>query len=227
MNLYQDESGCLGFKLGSSKYYVVVILCCDEAKRISNIVRKFKGQIIKDGWPKYIEIKAFNLFHAPYNSTIPTTYKYKNDPVTPIKMILRRLMACDVEIDVIVVKKERIIEDLQKLPNSILLNYFSGRVLIDRIVRYDNVNLYVDMTNKQTHDSQHYDGYIKTGAYLTKKGFFPLNIEHVDSNVVLGVSAVDFLSWSIFRKYEYGDPRFYDLVKHKISILKTFYFHEK
>jgi hypothetical protein len=30
MNILQDESGCLGFKSGSSKYFVVVVLCSDD-----------------------------------------------------------------------------------------------------------------------------------------------------------------------------------------------------
>jgi len=227
MNIYQDESGCLGFKAGSSRYYVVAILCSNEPKRIANVIRKFKGQLIKDGWPKGIEIKAANLYYASYDTRIPNTYKYKNNPTEPIKTILRRLAACDIEIDTIIIKKERISKDLQGLPNSVLLNYYSGRVLIDRIVRYDEVNLYVDMTNKQTHDSQHYDGYIATGAYLTKRRFFPLNIQHVDSNIVRGVSAVDFLSWAIFRKYESSDNQYFDIIKNKISTFKTYYFREK
>lgn len=227
MNLYQDESGDLGFKAGSSKYFVVVILCSEESKRISNVVRKFKGQLIKAGWPSDIEIKAHNLYDTPRNRDIPDTYKYKRNSAKPIETILRRLTACEIEIDAIVVRKDRINTDLRNLPNSILLNYFSGRVLIDRITKYGNVNLYVDLTNKQTHDSHHFDGYIKTGTYLTKKAFFPLNIEHVDSNVVRGVSAVDFFAWSVFRKYEYNDSRFVNIFKHKISTLKTYYFRAK
>lgn len=224
MNIYQDESGCLGFKSGSSEYFAVALLCTDESKRISNVIRKFKGQLIKDGWPKKIEIKANHLFAAYFDERIPDTYKYKLNSSKPIEIILHKIIACEIEIDAIVVKKERINEDLRGLPPSILLNYFSGKVLVDRITQYDNVNLYVDMTSKQTHDSQHFDGYIRTNAYLTRKAFFPLSIEHVDSNVVRGVSAADFLSWSIFRKYEFGDSRFFNILEPRISRLKTFFF---
>jgi len=30
------------------------------------------------------------------------------------------------------------------------------------------------------------------------------------------LQAVDFVSWAIFRKYEYGDDSYYDLIKDKI-----------
>lgn len=226
MNIYQDESGCLGFKAGSSKYYVVVLLCTENSKPIGNVIRKFKGSIIKSGWPKDFEIKANHLFQAKYNEKVPKEYKYKDSPEVPIFDILTRLARCDIEIDIIVVLKEKINSNLRTLPHGILLNYYSGQVLIDRIVRYDEVHLYVDETNKQTHSLQPFDGYIKTGALLTKKCNFPFEIVHGNSNVITGISAVDFVSWSVFRKYESDDARFFDLIKHKIKTFKHFYFRQ-
>ncbi|MFC1928846.1 hypothetical protein ACFLXK_04500, partial [Chloroflexota bacterium] len=71
MNIYQDESGCLGFKVASSKYFVVALLCPQNGKHLSNIVRKFKGTSIKSNWPKTLEIKAHNLFVAKSDPRIP------------------------------------------------------------------------------------------------------------------------------------------------------------
>ncbi|HHT9144460.1 MAG TPA: hypothetical protein ACFYD4_02095 [Candidatus Wunengus sp. YC61] len=31
-----------------------------------------------------------------------------------------------------------------------------------------------------------------------------------------GLQAVDFISWAIFRKYEYGDDSYYNIIKEKI-----------
>lgn len=224
MNIYQDESGCLGFNAGSSKYFVVALLCPRNSKHIANVMRKFKGRIIKSGWPKNVEIKAHNLFLARTDSRIPSDYKYKQTPEVPLLDILRRLANCDLEIDAIVVLKSRINDDLRTLPYGILLNYYSGRVLIDRILCYEDVHLFVDETSKQTHDLLQFDGYIRTGALLTRKRNFPLEIVHGNSNVIHGISAADFTSWSIFRKYESRDDRFFDLIKHKIVNLKTYYF---
>jgi hypothetical protein len=224
MNIYQDESGCLGFSAGSSKYFVVALLCPLNSKHMANVMRKFKGHIIKAGWPKDVEIKGHNLFMAGIDSRIPSNYKYKKTPEVPILDILGRLANCDLEIDAIIVLKSRINDDLRTLPYGILFNYYSGRVLIDRILCYNEVHLYVDETSKQTHDLLHFDGYIRTGALLTRKRNFPLEIVHGNSNVIHGISAADFVSWSIFRKYESGDDRFFKLIKHKITNLKTYYF---
>lgn len=224
MNIYQDESGCFGFNKGSSKYFVVALLCPNNSKHISNVMRKFKGSLIHSGWPKQIEIKAHNLFMSQFDIRIPSEYKFKNAPETPIFTILSKLNNCDIEIDAIVVLKEKILPSLRPLPKGILLNYFSGRVLIDRIVKYDEVHLYVDETSKQTHNLQHFDGYIQTGVFLTKKQYFPFEIVHGNSDIIYGISAADFVSWSIFRKHEFDDPRFFDVFKNKIKNLKTYFF---
>ncbi|MFC1929163.1 hypothetical protein ACFLXK_06200, partial [Chloroflexota bacterium] len=122
--------------------------------------------------------------------------------------------------------KSKINSDLRTLPYGILFNYYSARVLVNRIVRYDDVHLFVDETSKQTHNLLEFDAYIKNGALLTKKRNFPLEITHGNSNVIHGISAVDFIAWSIFRKYESQDTRFFDLIKQKIENFKPYYFRE-
>ena len=94
MNIFQDESGDLGFQTGSSRFYVVVLLCTENSKHIGNIIRKFKGQIIKSGWPRDLEIKAHHLITANRNFDIPLNYRYRESPEIPILYILRRLTSC-------------------------------------------------------------------------------------------------------------------------------------
>jgi len=216
----------LGFNTGSSKYFVVALLCPQNSKHLANVIRKFKGRVLKSGWPSDLEIKAHNLFLARTDIRIPGNYKYKQTPEVPILDILTRLANCDIEIDAIVVLKNRINDDLRTLPYGILFNYYSGRVLIDRILCYDEVHLFVDETSRQTHDLLHFNGYIRTGALLSRKRNFPLEIVHGNSNVIHGISAADYVSWAIFRKYESRDERFFDLIKHKITNLKTYYFRQ-
>jgi len=224
MNIYQDESGCLGFQSGSSKYFGIALLCPNNSKHVGNVIRKFKGKLIKVGWPKGYEIKAHNLFVAGTDRRVPQGYTYKATPEVPILDILRRITNCDIEIDAMVILKSKINSNLRTLPNGILLNYFSGQVLIDRVLQYSDVNLYVDETNKQTHDEQHFDGYIKTQALIKRGSNFPFNIVHGNSNVIAGISAVDFVSWAIFRKYEFQDDRFYNIISGKIKHFKPFFF---
>lgn len=140
--------------------------------------------------------------------------------------MLTRIANTDIEIDTIVVLKNKINNDLRTLPYGILFNYYCARVLVDRIVLYDDVHLYVDETSKQTHDLLQFDAYIRNGALLTKKRNFPLDIVHGKSNIIHGISAADFVTWSIFRHFESKDDRFFILIKEKIKNFKTFYFRE-
>lgn len=224
MNIFQDESGCLGFQPGSSSYFVVTLLCPQNSKHISNVIRKFKGDVIAAGWPRQLEIKASSLFHAKYNPVVPQNYAFKNNPEKPIFDVLKRLNSCSIEIDTIVVNKAKINANLRTLPFGILWNYFSAQVLVDRITKYDDVILICDEHNKESHSQLHFDGYILTSAKMTKGRNFPCQIIHANSNVVRGISAVDFICWAIFRNYEFNDVRFFKLVQAKIQFLKRFFF---
>jgi hypothetical protein len=208
MNIFQDESGCLGFEAGSSKYFIVALLCPEDSKLLGHIVRKFKGNLISKGWPKTKEIKATHLHMAKYDPQVPDAYQFKNDPDRPITDILNKISKTNIEIDAIVVNKKNIEPRLRTLPYGVLYNYFSRNVLVKRTIQYDESFLYIDRTSKQSHKIKHFDDYIYTEALLAKGENFKFSIAHVDSNVVAGICAVDFLSWGLSRLYEFKDDRF-------------------
>jgi hypothetical protein len=224
MNIFQDESGDLGFKRGSSKYFIITLLCPENSKHLGNVVRKFKGRLIKLGWPNTIEIKATHLHMAKHNADIPSAYKYKNSPDIPILEFLQRLASLEVVIDAIVVNKAKINTGLKTLPYGVLYNYYSKNVLVDRIIKYDYAILYIDRTSKQTHKMKHFDDYLYTEALIAKGHNFPFQIEHCDSNVISGISAVDFVAWALSRKFEQKDDAFYKVISGKIGVLKQYYF---
>ena len=206
----------MGFSPGSSKYFIITLLCPHNSKTIANTVRKFKGSLIKSGWPGTIEIKANHLHHAQYDSRIPASYKYKTSPDEPIISILSKLAAQPVEIDVIIVNKARINADLRTLPYGVLYNFYSRLILIERIKKYDEACLFIDRTSKQTHSLKRFDEYIYTEALLAKGRAMNFTIIHGDSNLIRGISAVDFISWAISRKYEFADDGFWRIFQNKV-----------
>lgn len=224
MNIFQDESGCLGFQPGSSKFFIITLLCPDNSKHLGNIIRKFKGEILQSGWPKNIEIKANHLHMARHDNRIPCEYKYKSTPDAPIMRILKWMASTSIEVDAIIIKKDKINDGLRTLPYGVLYNYFSKNVLVERITKYDDVILFIDRTSKQTHKMKRFDDYIYTEALLAKGHDFNFEIKHEDSNVITGISAVDFISWGLSRKHEFNDPSFWQLFKHKIVTYKRYFF---
>ena len=48
-------------------------------------------------------------------------------------------------------------------------------------------------------------------------------LEGLDSKDVYGLKAVDFFSWSVFRKFEYSDNRFFNLILEKLKRRREWY----
>jgi len=134
------------------------------------------------------------------------------------------MASTSIEVDAIIIKKDKINDGLRTLPYGVLYNYFSKNVLVERITKYDDVILFIDRTSKQTHKMKRFDDYIYTEALLAKGHDFNFEIKHEDSNVITGISAVDFISWGLSRKHEFNDPSFWQLFKHKIVTYKRYFF---
>jgi len=224
MNIYLDESGELGFHPRSSKHYVIACVCTDNSKRIAKRFKKYAGFLIRNGWPKEIEPKAARVFNSPFDQEIPDTFKFKKNPYTVILDFLDRLVKMDFEIDTFVVRKAGIEKRLRTVPFGILHNYYARQILIPRIIQYDNVHLFVDQRSKERHAHLHFSAYIETEAFMTKGEHFPLQILHEDSQVVKGISVVDYISWSIFRLFESGDNRYFDVIRSKVVKLEKWFF---
>jgi len=61
-----------------------------------------------------------------------------------------------------------------------------------------------------------FDEYIYTEVLLAKGHGMNFAIIHGDSNIVRGISAVDFFSWAVSRKYEFSDDTFWQLFRNKV-----------
>ncbi len=222
MQIFMDESGELGFHPHSSHYYVIACLCTDDSKAIRNRYKAFRGYLINHGWPKGIEPKASRVFNCQRHPGIPNSFEFKTNPSPEIIRFLSELAKKDFVIDAIIIKKKNILERLRSAPFGILHNYFAGRVLIPRILSCSEANLIVDQRSKERHSQNLFNGYIAT-SIRTKKDI-ELHIVHGDSQIVNGLGTVDYLSWAIFRKYEFKDNRFFDPIQGKINRLRQWYF---
>ena len=61
------------------------------------------------------------------------------------------------------------------------------------------------------------------GDALIKSVNLSMQLQAGNSNSVYGLRGVDFIAWSIFRKFEKNDSRFFDLFKERISIERKWY----
>jgi hypothetical protein len=168
--------------------------------------------LFKKGWDKTREVKAAALCNDR---------KYGKEAV---KGILDRLVVIDsLKINYIVVNKEGIInERFKKAPYGIAYNYFTGELLKQLIFtdKFYEANLTYDKRNKETHANKPFIEYLNTlilGESFENNINAEFKLQGNDSNKCYGLLAADFFSWSLFRKYEFGDDGFCNLFSHKIG----------
>lgn len=182
------------------------------------VIRTFEKKLLKNGWPKQVEIKAAHIFRTRFMKNIPSTYKYKNNPTPLLREVLTKLSNCDIEVDYISVKKEKLSDSLKAAPFGIVYNYLAGQLLSARFKSSAKVHLIVDAQNKEVHSGKHFDGYIETKAFESSPNIRLLQIEHLDSHRDRRLRAVDYFAWAVFRKYEHNDERFYNVIRGKLNI---------
>jgi len=224
MFIFLDESGgSTGFnrdgtiKGGSSITFNIALICCSDSKCVVRTVKSFEKRLIGKGWPKDIEIKAANLYAAKYSDDIPDDYEYKEHPELPILEILDRICRCEIDIDYFSVKKRHLHDGLKAAPFGIIYNYVAFQVLEHRLKNAIHLELIVDAQNKEIHSGKTFNGYIRTKAFEVTDTLRTINISHLDSAKDRRLRAVDFVSWSVFRRYEHGDNRFYEQLKSRMN----------
>lgn len=201
--IFLDESGDLGFnfkKKKTSKVFIITCLFVENKRSIEKIIRKTHSELKK----KYK--RRFGVLHA-----------VKEKPITH-QRLLKRLSEKDCAIMAIYLNKKRVYTKLQN-EKQVLYNYVAN-ILLDRI--YTKKLLPLSKTvllvasRRETNKflNQNFKNYLNNQI---------VNRHKVNVRVVIktpyeekSLQAVDFTSWAIFRKYEYGDDSYYNLIKNKI-----------
>jgi len=201
--IFLDESGDLGFdftKERTTNYFVITLLYSSEKKKIEKIVKK-----IHRGLKKKYKGKTSHL-HAS-----------KEKPVTR-KRLLALLVKNKINIMVIYLNKRKVYTKLNT-EKDVLYNYVTN-ILLDRIytkklVPTDNDILLV-ASRKETNKflNRNFKQYLSKQIKNNFKSTLNVIIKTPFEEKAL--QAVDFVSWSIFRKYEYNDNSYYNIIKDRI-----------
>jgi hypothetical protein len=230
--IFCDESGEASFSQNTAYEHFsicTITVSGDKISKIKNTMKRKKTILYKLGWPKQIEIKASILHGLKRNKQIPQTVKEKIDGDQFIKDVLLTLKnSCSPRVDYIAVKKGGLTDDaFRRAPYGITYNFYAGKILVPLILEYRDCHLTVDKRNKEMHHQKYFTGYIETKARgdAFEKGIDVTSIEikHGESDIEYGLQAVDFFSWSIYRKISYKDLRFLELFKDLVRIKEEWY----
>lgn len=211
--VYLDESGELGFSSGSSNFFIITMVTTPEAKKLKNVMRKEKKKLHDLGWPKEIEIKGTSLFRSHLKEKIPGCIS--DNRVQHIQKIIGRIKGCGTKFHYCCVDKNKLTDAMKSAPYGVLYNIFSARLLgeIYRSHTKCEMAMIVDQRSKETHDWAKFDGYVTTTMFADFAYDGELTITHAESDKIIGLQAVDFISWGLFRFYEHKDETFADLIK--------------
>ena len=202
--IFLDESGDLGFdfsKKRTSKIFIITCLFVSKKRKIEKIVSKTHAELKK----KYK--KRGGVLHA-----------YHEKPITR-QRLLKRLNDSDCSIMTIYLNKKRVYTRLQN-EKEVLYNYVTN-ILLDRICtkKLIDINKPINLiaSRKETNKflNLNFKNYLKNSAVNNHK--LKLSIEIRTPFEEKSLQAVDFASWSIFRKWQYGDDSYYNIIKQKIA----------
>ena len=223
--LYIDESGELGTHSNSSQYFVIAALCTPSPSALTKRMKKNVATLINKGWPKEIEVKGYNVWNCQHNKSIPSHFDDQREQI--INNILRDVLGGDAKIIYSVAKKSNLKKHLLEAPYGIAYNFLTAKLLTRSFSKFfpKQAIITVDRRSKETHDKSKFDGHIETQLLAESDPPHPgpITILHEDSERVHGLLAVDFVSWALFRHYEFDDSRFMEILKPKIGFRDPWY----
>lgn len=200
--IFMDESGNLGFnfdKRGTTSYFLITFLFSRSKRPIEKCVKKVHLGLRK----KY---KKIGVLHA-----------YIEEPVTK-RRLLSLLAEKDCKIMTILLNKKKVYTKLQD-EKPVLYNYVTN-ILLDRIftkklIQSDD-SIKIIASRKETNKflNENFKSYLHSQLAANYKVKVSISVKTPAEQKAL--QAVDFVSWAIFRKYEYKDDTYYNLIRGKI-----------
>lgn len=199
--IFLDESGDLGFKETSSKWFLFTIALTSDARALARVVKKIWRPLKK-------KHKRLGELHASHEKDITR------------RRVLKQLSEVnDLKVLCVILNKRKVYVDLQNQKNY-LYNY-TANILLDRLhtkevlVPKEPIHLFIDRKDTKKRLRENFISYLTSSMKKRRDGAFVVELHSSHENKSL--QAVDFISWAIFRKYEKGDYEFYEIIKEKIA----------
>jgi len=198
-----DESGDLGFnftKKKTSKFFIITFIFIENKRLLEKIVSKTHKELKKK------HKRMGGVLHC-----------YKEKPTTR-KRLLKRLTEKDCSVMTVYLNKKKVHTKLQD-EKAVLYNFVTN-ILLDRICTKEllpkDEQIILIASKKDTNKflNENFKNYLKKS--LNTKHKLKIKIEIKTPFEEKSLQAVDFVSWSIFRKQEHNDEVYYNLIKEKI-----------
>lgn len=201
--IFLDESGDLGFdpKKKNSEFFVITILSIQDKKKLEKIVKKVHRSLRKK-----VKRLSGGVLHA-----------VREKQKTRVKL-LKLVAKEDCRIMTIYLLKKKVYTHL-KDEKHVLYNYVTN-ILLDRIMTKklvtgnSTLNLVAEKRETNKFLNENFKEYLTN--QVKNKFKQELIVEIKTPSEEKSLQAVDFVSWSIFRKHERKDASYCELIKGRI-----------
>lgn len=192
--IFIDESGDLGSKKSSSKYFVMAGVKVDDYKKLDRVITKTRRETKKNIITSN-EIKGSNL---------PKEAKIK---------IFEKLDNVDYEVFIIILEKINRYKFKDAYDNKRLYDNIASELA--KLINIDSSSMiFIDKSkNKEEEITDFNKKFIRN---LNNFKRFPIEIDHVDSINFYGLQIADLIAWSAFQSAEHKNKEFIDLIKNKL-----------
>lgn len=212
MEVFIDESGDLGYKEGSTKYFVVAFLYVRDTPPFRDKFRWLHRRLVRHYRYFYDELK----------------FSESKDSVRRKGLQL----ICDEEgcnFGIVVVNKSRIWEDHEFYHDNKLLyryivvhNVMNG--LIPKLAFQERLNVIIDRRIEKRRREE-FDRYVKLKAYQVSRRINGRNIvysdrifvDHRDSKFDPCLQAADFLAGAEFQRFERRNYAYHNIIRNKMN----------
>ena len=187
--LYIDESGDLGFDLqksGSSRYFIITVVSLFDANHLERRIQKFYKRLSKQ------QRRRKDVLHAAKESPRIRT------------QFIRYLLNNEFAVTAQVIDKKKVQFQDQKDIHQLYITIINDLVSILSINHPSVRHIYIVASQRET------SRYLNTQFIkATSNQQVTMHIQKHYENKIL--HAADFLSWSIFRYYEYSETEYLHL----------------
>lgn len=187
---YIDESGDLGFGPGSSKFFVVAVVCVNSGMQaaLKRFVRKYRTAL---RLPRQVEMKA------------------KATKLVHRRSFCRGLAQLSCSAHYVVVNKRKVKARLRNDTN-ILYNYVSGLILAPLMAALKHATIQLDCRTIKVASGNSLHDYLRIKLWFEMNSQVNVRFSYLDSRECLGIQAADFVANAVYRKYESGDSAAFD-----------------
>ena len=189
--IYIDESGDLGSKKSSSRYFVLAGIMVSKPKKLDNL--------IKNTYRKHKNIHDMNEIKG---TTTPENVK---------KDILTRLNNIDYQASIIVFDKQ----NMYNIDYDYNVNLLYD-ILASQLAKTIPINEKTIIILDKTKNKNQIDDFNRLfNDKLINPKNYPVEIKHVNSVNYKGLQVADLISWSSFQAVERKNNEFIKIVKNK------------